>query len=509
MRAISKNYIFNAFFWSILSKILNAVFGFVSVPLLLGYFGKANYGILSIATACNGCMHLMDLGVNTGAIKFFSQWAAEGKRDLIQRVSNTNTTFYLIIALINILGLLFLACFGESFFSVSHDEFINLRCCFYILAFFSVITWVSSAYTQLLTAYKKIAFTMKVNCVTVLLRIILLIALFTIGMSLTEYFFFWTATLALGIIPYIIKCKHDGLLDSLKPAVHWKDFALVFSFSLSIFALSSFQVLSDQSRSIILSLFALNGADAVAEYRIIAVFPQFIIMLCGSLIPIFLPNASEMLVKSTQDDVQNFVNKWTTRATIFVCVLCFPFIIASNDILSAYVGTEYVHLSKWLQLWSLFLIIQMHCTPAYSFVLAKGKTKVLVIATAIATVISMAINIFFCKSIPVGSAIIGQAVNTSLLAGVNYIFIYKNYVNLKRLSLFRSFLFPMVLGTMACMISYYIPLPNIEIFNNARIYFMLMFGLKAFLWFVLYAFLLLALRVIKISEIREMLNRRG
>lgn len=509
MRAISKNYIFNAFFWSILSKILNAVFGFVSVPLLLGYFGKANYGILSIATACNGCMHLMDLGVNTGAIKFFSQWAAEGKRDLIQRVSNTNTTFYLIIALINILGFLFLACFGESFFSVSHDEFINLRSCFYILAFFSAITWVSSAYTQLLTAYKKIAFTMKVNCVTVFLRVILLVVLFTIGMSLTEYFFFWTATLALGIIPYIIKCKWDGLLDSLKPAVYWKDFALVFSFSLSIFALSSFQVLSDQSRAIILSLFALNGADSVAEYRIIAVFPQFIIMLCGSLIPIFLPNASEMLVKSTQNDVQNFVNKWTTRATIFVCVLCFPFIIASNDILSAYVGTEYVHLSKWLQLWSLFLIIQMHCTPAYSFVLAKGKTKVLVIATAIAAVISMAINIFFCKSIPVGSAIIGQAVNTSLLAGVNYIFIYKNYVNLKRLSLFRSFLFPMVLGTMACMISYYIPLPNIEIFNNARIDFMLMFGLKAFLWFVLYAFLLLALRVIKISEIREMLNRRG
>ena len=64
-------YFLSSFFWSTFSKVLNALFGFVSVPLLLGYFGKAEYGLLSIATACNGYMHLMDLGMNTGAIKFF------------------------------------------------------------------------------------------------------------------------------------------------------------------------------------------------------------------------------------------------------------------------------------------------------------------------------------------------------------------------------------------------------------------------------------------------------
>ena len=38
---IVKSYFFNSFFWSTLSKVLNAIFGFISVPLLLGYFGKA------------------------------------------------------------------------------------------------------------------------------------------------------------------------------------------------------------------------------------------------------------------------------------------------------------------------------------------------------------------------------------------------------------------------------------------------------------------------------------
>ena len=149
--------------WSTFSKVLNAVLGFVSVPLLIGYFGKADYGLLSIATACNGYMHLMDLGMNTGAVKFFSQWEAEGKRDLIRRVSATNATFYIIISLINILGLLLLAIFGEPLFSVTHEQFQTLRVCFLILAFFSTMSWLTTVYTQLLTAYKKIDFTMKVQ----------------------------------------------------------------------------------------------------------------------------------------------------------------------------------------------------------------------------------------------------------------------------------------------------------------------------------------------------------
>ena len=48
------NYYISSLFWSTLAKILNAVLGFITVPLLLGYYGKAEYGLLSIATACNG-----------------------------------------------------------------------------------------------------------------------------------------------------------------------------------------------------------------------------------------------------------------------------------------------------------------------------------------------------------------------------------------------------------------------------------------------------------------------
>ena len=101
-----KNYYVSSFAWSTISKILNAILGFISVPLLLGYYGKTEYGLLSIATACNGYMHLLDLGMNTGAVKFYSQWKTEDKIDKIYKVARTNISFYLAIASINILLLI-------------------------------------------------------------------------------------------------------------------------------------------------------------------------------------------------------------------------------------------------------------------------------------------------------------------------------------------------------------------------------------------------------------------
>ena len=117
---MKSNYYINSFFWSTLAKVLNAILGFISIPLLLGLYGKAEYGILSIATACNGYMHLLDLGMNTGAIKFFSQWIAEGKMDVIDKVARTNISFYLLIGCINIVGLITLALWGENLFSITH-----------------------------------------------------------------------------------------------------------------------------------------------------------------------------------------------------------------------------------------------------------------------------------------------------------------------------------------------------------------------------------------------------
>lgn len=502
---LKNNYFFSAFFWSTLSKVLNAIFGFVSVPLLLGYFGKAEYGLLSIATACNGYMHLMDLGMNAGTVKFFSQWEAEGKRNLVYRVARTNITFYIIVSIINVLGLLALAMWGESLFSVTHEQFILLRYCFCILAVFATISWVTTVFTQLLTAFQKVTYSMQVQCLMVILKGLLIVSAFIFGLSLIEYFFYLTLIIAFAIIPYAIKCKQERYIDKIRPAGYWNDFKIVLTFSLALFALSLFQVTATQSRPIILSIFSSNGAEAVADFRIVEVIPQFIITVCGSFISIFLPKSSEMMIRNDKNEIQQYVNNWTTKTTILVCVLCFPFIVGSTEILSAYVGSDYSYLGKWLQIWCIFLIVQMHSTPAFSFVLANGKTKILVVWTAIACILSIAINAALCKIVPVGSAIIGYVAYMLCLIGVYYLILYKRYLGLMRLPIFLSFLKPLLIGMICCSIPFLVSIKGLfrGLVTNMRIEYILEFMVLSLLWIVPYFIVLIITKTIRLSYIKK------
>ena len=295
MASLRNNYYVSSFFWSTVSRVLSAIVGFFTVPLLLGLYGKAEYGILALATSCNGYMQLLDLGMNTGSVKFFSQWKAEGKIDLIHRVSGTNMTFYLIISAINILLLVLLAAFGEPLFNITHEQFITLRECLLILAVFNVFSWETTPFQQLLQADKQIAFTMKMQTFGKLLQLILVLLTVYFKLRLTVYFFFLTGIVAILLLPYAYKCRHDKLILDLKPKTYWKDFKVVISFSLALFALGVFQATATQSRPIILSMFSNDGAGTIAEFRIVEVFPSFVIMLSGVFSGIFLPKAAEII----------------------------------------------------------------------------------------------------------------------------------------------------------------------------------------------------------------------
>ena len=498
------NYYVSSLFWSTLSRILNAALGFITVPLLLGYYGKAEYGLLSIATACNGYMHLLDLGMNTGAVKFYSQWKAEGNIAKVFRVARSNITFYMIIAVINILLLLGVAFFGENLFSVTHLQFIEIKNCLLIIASFCIISWVTTVFNQLLIADKQMDFTMQVQCIQALLKAALVVCVIIAKLELTSYFFFLTALVAVAFIPYAIKCKKDGLIDSYKPAWYWNDFKVVITFSLSIFALSLFQVTATQARPILLSMFAQNGANAVAEYRIIEVVPQLIIMIGGTFSGIFLPKTSEMVARKEENSMRQFAYKWTTYTTVVVAFMCFPFILCAKEVLAAYVGSEYSNLSPWLIIWCITVLLQMHTTPGNALVLAYGKTKLLVKVTAAGCLLSIALNISLCRYFNVGSAIIAYFVYVCIIIGLYYISFYKKLLNLSRKKMVKCFVVPTVIAFIVYIIASLVPI-NIKMLGdiNERLAYILVCLMKTIIWGVPYILILYICKIIDFKQFKK------
>lgn len=400
--------------------------------------------------------------------------------------------------------LLAVAFFGESLFSVTHDQFLQIRACLCIIALFSLISWVTTVFNQLLIADKQMTFTMQVQCVQTILKAVLVFCVFYAHLELTIYFFFLTALVSVAFVPYAYKCKKDNLIDSFKPAWYWDDFKVVIMFSLSIFALSLFQVTATQSRPIILSMFANNGATAVADFRIIEVVPQLIIMIGGTFSGIFLPKTAEMVAKKDTASMKAFAYKWTTYTTAVVAFMCFPFILCSKETLSAYVGSEYSVLSPWLILWCITVLIQMHTTPGNALVLAHGKTKLLVKVTAVGCIASMLLNVFLCKYFEVGSAILAYFLYVCVIIGLYYVSFYKKLLNLSRKKMLLCFAKPTFIAFLVYVFVAWIPI-DISIFGhiNERIAYILLCFIKALIWAIPYVAILYFGKIVDFKQIKK------
>ncbi|EIM65110.1 lipopolysaccharide biosynthesis protein, partial [Desulfobacter postgatei] len=182
----------------------------ISIPLLLHYFGKESFGLITLAVATNAYMQLLDMGMNYGTVRFFSQWIVAKNYDLLNRVARTNITFYLCLGAINCLVLLMLAWQGNSLFKITSEQFITFRYLLYILAGMSVINWTAFVFNQLLIADEKIAFVHQMMSVRTLSNFLIVLLTIHFKWSLIQCFLYDSMLNMLIIAPCCLMSKKRG-----------------------------------------------------------------------------------------------------------------------------------------------------------------------------------------------------------------------------------------------------------------------------------------------------------
>src|SRR5690606_11730699 len=145
----------------------------------------------------------------------------------------------------------------------------------------------------------------------------------------------------------------------------------------------------------------------LSDYRVIEVFPIFIISIGGMLISILLPKTSQAIQRNDRNTIERMAYEGTKYTSILIALLCFPVILNAKELIILYVGEDYSHLSIWLSLWVFTLTLFLHNSPVSSLVLATGKTRMLVYSSGIACTVSIIFNAVLTQKFGVGSAVIG------------------------------------------------------------------------------------------------------
>jgi len=498
MGANSLRYATKSFAWGVTAKVVDAVVKFASIPLLLAYLGRANFGLITLAVAANAYMQLLNMGINTGAVKFFSQWIHTKEFGKLDQVARTTATVYVLVGIVNALVLLALAKFGLSLFKVTPEQIPTLQNLFFILSAFSIVNWISMVYNQLLIADERMAFTQQVLSLRTVITFLAIFVTIRFHLSIEWYFILFSSSSIISFVLFFYECKKNHLVTSLLPANYWNEFSVVFKYSLAIFLMGIFQFTATQSRPLVLGMFSNSGVAILSDYRIIEVFPIFIISIGGMITSILLPKTSKAVQAGNKQQIERMAYEGTKFTSILIACLCIPVILVSHTLLLAYVGVEYTHLTKWLIAWVAVIMLYLHNTPIASLVLATGKTKVLVYSSAISCIVSMVINALLCPTMGVGSAVIGYAVYIFIQMSFYYFYFNNKILGLHSWRIFKAFVIPTALGSLWATFVYLLHMD----FTNKY----LSSAMDLAVWGFGFAALLLLFKVVRIDELKKLIK---
>lgn len=433
--------------WGVIAKIFDALAKFVTIPMLVGYFGKADYGLIALTFSLNAYLRLMDMGMNIGSIRFFSIWISEKSWDKISQVSRSSVVFYGVIGIINSLIFLLMAEYAGDFFKLELHQQPVFKWMMYILSASTVFNWVSSVVNQLLNAYGEQGWINRVTVISSFFNFVTAFVAVKLHLSLPIYFVLYTLS-TLMVIPlnvYRLRIYKMPLLSLLWPKWNGKAFKEILGYSLAIFVMGIFQFSADSLRPILLGKYASGGISVLTEYRVIQTMAMLVIAFGGVFMQVLLPSAAKVFMEGDKRRLEVMVFDGTKYITIFLSFVVFLLIVNADIILNLYMGEEYSHLEIWLVAWLLTVLITMHNAPVASIVLASGKTKKLAYSSAFSCLLSLPITAILAHKYNVGAAVIGFFVYVCMQASVYYVYYIPNILLLNGYKIIMTSFFPSVL----------------------------------------------------------------
>lgn len=390
--------------WTAINNVVSIIYGIISVPFLINYFGKEEYGLIGLALSVNVYIQLLDMGMTNSNVRFFSEYISKGEKDNVQKLFGLTNFFYLLVGILNSVLLFGVSFFVSDLFKVTAEQAIILRNLLWILALNATFSWISVCFDQFLRANELIDWIKKRTTFLKVMQFVILALTVWLHLSI-ELYFFGYIFIGTVIFPLtIVKTRKIKKGLKTRPKFDMGMLRIVYPYAISIFSFSIFQFLAFNFRPLFLG--NMSGPGSVAEFNIMNAIATVVTILSGTFIQVLLPIVTKMRVNSDTEGINSLIFRGTKFANILLSTIIVILIISSKEVLTLYVGEEYTSLSLWLTLWLLTLCLS-HRNVMTSLVFTEKKLKSVAIMGAVAMLLAIAAYVIFIPRYGVGGVVIG------------------------------------------------------------------------------------------------------
>lgn len=455
--------IVNGVYWTTIYNIVNTIFGFVSVPILINYFGKAEYGLIGLAMSVNVYMRLMDLGADSTNVRFFSSWLAKDETDKLRSAFSTSLSFYSVVGVLNALVLLVVAIFAGSIFNVSPEQCDILRQLLFVLMLAAIVNWLSSSLNQLVKATENVAWLQMAQLVPKCAQIIILVLTVCLKFGIVLYFLLTSLSVVLLIPLTAYKIKKEIPSISFIPKVSWPILKELLPYCLNIFSFSIFQFSFFNLRPIFLGI--RGTMESVADFRILNAVITAVMLFSGSFLGILLPSSSRVVAQENKEGYYKIAYDGTRYISIILCLCCFGLMSVGRELITLYVGESFLYLLPWLNIW-LICSLAIHNQAISSLILAGTDIRALAWCSAVASITGLTAAWFLIPKYDIGGVVIAYIVYSVIQAGFYYFYYWPKKMQIKSSKVFVQDFIPFVIAGLLSFLSVvFIKLPLAPVFG--------------------------------------------
>ena len=444
--------IFSGVFWSVAHNVVSILYGIISVPFLIDYFGKEQYGLIGLALSVNVYVALLDMGMTNTNIRFFSEYLSKKEDDRVQRLLSLTLLFYLIVGIVNTIILFVVSFYTGSLFKVTPDQATTLRNLLWILALNATFSWISVAFDQLLKANTLISWIQKRSIILKLLQFALL-TITILGHASIEVYFWGYIFMATLILP-LTYVKAKKVNPGINVHARWDKemFQTTFPYALTLFSFSIFHFLAFNFRPLFLG--NMSGPASVADYSILETIAKVVTVISGVFIQVLLPILTKMKYEGDNAGIIKMMNSGTKYVAILLSCIVFLLVVAMPEILTLYVGAEYTVLVPWAVLWLLTLLLS-HRNVMTSLVFTETKLRSVAFMGFVAMCLAIACYCLFVPKYGVGGVVIGFAAHELTHTLFYYLYFLPRQMHVDTWNIFTHSVFPVwvLLGGTCALVS--------------------------------------------------------
>lgn len=348
----SSNRIAGGLIWTTLGKIVNAAYSFVAVPLLIGFYGKADYGLIGLALSLNVYMKLLDMGLGNTNLRYFSNYLAKGEINKVKELFGTCIAFYGFVGIINALIIFILSIFANKIFNVTPDQAVILRNLMYIIALNAMLRWYTNCFGQLVQGDEQVGYYSKIGLFGTLISILVLILTLTLHFPIVLYYALLVFSGFLYTTFFSVKKICEIVPDiSFLPRFSKSMFKEILPYSMNIFSVYLVTWGAENLLPIFLGIRC--DSSEITDFNIFLTIIGFLSFISGSFNTAIFPSVSKAVAVNNREAINRVAYQGTKYLSIILCLVTFGFISVSPDFMYMYLGDSFMYLVPWLDLYIL------------------------------------------------------------------------------------------------------------------------------------------------------------